>query len=216
MGAQNWIGGRLAALTGVLPHAHRLLLGMMMHPVRMNDFRSEPDELIERELAACGRVLRSGWWVLGQEVAEFEKEWATWLGAPLAVGCGNGMDAIEIGLRALGIGPGDEVVTTPMTAFATALAILRAGATPVLADIDADTAMLAPDSVRRCIRSRTRAVLLVHLYGQIGPVEELASLAAESGLHLIEDCAQAHGAELGGRSAGSFGAFAAWSFYPTK
>ena len=81
------------------------------------------------------------------------------------------------GLRALGIGPGDEVITTPMSAFATALGILRAGAMPVLADIDADTAMLSPDSVRRCIGSRTRAIVLVHLYGQIGPVGELASLA---------------------------------------
>jgi dTDP-4-amino-4,6-dideoxygalactose transaminase len=184
--------------------------------VAMNDFKSEPEELVRAQLRACERVLRSGWWILGEEVAAFEKEWAAWLGVPDAIGCGNGLDAIEIGLRALGVGPGDEVITTPMTAFATVLAVLRAGAVPVLADIDPDSAMLSPQSVRRCMSSRTKAVLLVHLYGQIGPVEELAALAKDSGLYLIEDCAQAHGAELHGRPAGSFGTIAAWSFYPTK
>ncbi len=133
-----------------------------------------------------------------------------------AVGCGNGLDAIEIGLRALGVGTGDEVITTPMTAFASVLAIIRAGATPVLADIDPDTGMLSPGSVKRCCGPRTRAVVLVHLYGQIGPVDELQQLARARSMHLIEDCAQAHGATLRGQSAGSFGAFAAWSFYPTK
>jgi dTDP-4-amino-4,6-dideoxygalactose transaminase len=187
-----------------------------MGTVAMNDFRSEPAELVDAELAACERVLRSGWWILGGEVSAFEKEWGAWLGAAEAVGCGNGLDAIEIGLRALGIGPGDEVVTTPMTAFATVLAVIRAGATPVLADIDPNTAMLAPSSVRRCMGPRTKAILLVHLYGQIGPIDELKALADERGIHLIEDCAQAHGAELRGKSAGSFGTFAAWSFYPTK
>ena len=125
-------------------------------------------------------------------------------------------DAIEIGLRALGIGSGDEVITTSMTAFATVLAVIRAGATPVLADIDAETAMLSTESVQRCIGARTKAILLVHLYGQIGPVQELLPLVREHGLHLIEDCAQAHGAKWQGNSAGSFGDFAAWSFYPTK
>jgi dTDP-4-amino-4,6-dideoxygalactose transaminase len=182
----------------------------------MNDFAGEPEELRRAELAACDRVLRSGWWILGAEVSAFEQEWSEWLGVPHAVGCGNGLDAIEIGLRALGIGPGDEVITTPMTAFATVLAVIRAGATPVLADIDADTAMLAPASVRRCISNRTKAVLLVHLYGQIGPVHELLSLAEETGACLVEDCAQAHGASVYGISAGGFGEFAAWSFYPTK
>lgn len=182
----------------------------------MNHFASEPDALVKAQLAACERVIRSGWWILGQEVAAFEKEWAHSAGASCAVGCGNGLDALEIGLRALGIGPGDEVVTTPMTAFATVLAVLRAGAKPVLADIDPNTAMLSPESVRRCISSRTKAILLVHLYGQIGPVEELLALARQSGVHLIEDCAQVHGAVSRGRAVGTFGAFAAWSFYPTK
>ena len=187
-----------------------------MANVSMNDFRAEPEELVRAEVAACERVIRSGWWVLGKEVSAFESEWAQRLEVPHVVGCGNGMDAIELGLRALGVGAGDEVVTTPMTAFATVLAVLRAGAVPVLADIDAETAMLDPDSVRRCIGPRTRAIVLVHLYGQLGPLDRLAGLAHEFGIHLIEDCAQAHGASWQGRQAGSFGAFAAWSFYPTK
>jgi dTDP-4-amino-4,6-dideoxygalactose transaminase len=103
-----------------------------------------------------------------------------------------------------------------MTAFATYLAIVRAGAVPVLADIDPQTAMLAPDSVARCINARTKAIVLVHLYGQIGPVDELLALASRHGLQLVEDCAQAHGATLDGKPAGSFGAAGAWSFYPTK
>ncbi len=184
--------------------------------VRMNEFTRHPPELLERERAACDRVLASGWWILGREVTEFEEAWAKWVGASAAVGCANGLDAIELALRGLGIGPGDEVISTPMTAFATILGIIRAGATPVLADVDASNAMLSPASVKRCISPRTRAIVLVHLYGCIGPVEELLSVARQHDLYMIEDCAQAHGAKIGGRSAGSFGEAAAWSFYPTK
>lgn len=187
-----------------------------MSTVAMNDFRREPDELVRAELAACERVIRSGWWILGREVTAFEQAWAAYVGAPAAVGCANGLDAIELGLRALDIGPGDEVITTPMTAFATVLAVLRAGAVPVLADIDPDTAMLSVESVKRCIGPRTRAVLVVHLYGQAGPLDELPDLLQDHGIQLLEDCAQAHGAMWGGRSVGNCGAFAAWSFYPTK
>jgi dTDP-4-amino-4,6-dideoxygalactose transaminase len=187
-----------------------------MSTITMNDFRREPDELVRAELAACERVIRSGWWILGREVTAFEQAWAAYLGTPAAVGCANGLDAIELGLRALDIGPGDEVITTPMTAFATVLAVLRAGAVPVLADINPHTAMLSVDSVKRCIGRRTRAILLVHLYGQAGPLDELLNLAEDQGIQLLEDCAQAHGAMWGGRPVGNFGAFAAWSFYPTK
>jgi dTDP-4-amino-4,6-dideoxygalactose transaminase len=187
-----------------------------MTVVTMNDFASEPEALVQAQLAACERVLRSGWWILGREVTAFESEWGAWLGDTQAVGCANGLDAIELGLRALGIGPGHEVITTPMTAFATVLGIIRAGAIPVLADIEPGTAMLDPASVARCIGPSTRAILTVHLYGQVGPIDRLLALAHDHDLHLIEDCAQAHGARLRGAAAGSFGAFAAWSFYPTK
>lgn len=184
--------------------------------IAMNDFKRDDDDLVRQELSAVERVLRSGWWILGEEVKAFEAEWAAWLGTRHAAGVANGMDALEIGLRALGIGPGDEVVTTPMTAFATVLSIFRTGAAPVLADIDPDTGILSPESVRRCLSKATKAVMVVHLYGQAGPVEELSKICAEAGIHLVEDCAQAHGVKASGKPCGTWGAFAGWSFYPTK
>jgi dTDP-4-amino-4,6-dideoxygalactose transaminase len=184
--------------------------------ILMNDFRRESEALISAQLAACERVLRSGWFILGEEVKAFEREWALYCGANQAVGVGNGMDALEIGLRALGLGPGDEVITTPMTAFATILAILRTGASPVLADIDPLTALLDPESVQRCLTPRTRALLVVHLYGQAVPLDHFDILCQAHGIELIEDCAQAHGARWNGRSVGTYGIFAGWSFYPTK
>lgn len=184
--------------------------------IRMNDFQAEPAELREAMFGASRRVLESGWYVLGREGEAFEQAWAATCGVAHGVGVGNGMDAIEIALRALDIGPGDEVITTPMTAFATVLAILRAGATPVLADIDPDTALLDPDSAARCITGRTRAVLLVHLYGQMRAMNTWERFCGRHGIHLVEDCAQAHAASLRGRVAGSFGAAGAYSFYPTK
>jgi dTDP-4-amino-4,6-dideoxygalactose transaminase len=184
--------------------------------ILMNDFKAEPEDLRVAELSALDRVLRSGWYVLGNEVKAFESKWAERCGLAHAVGVGNGMDAIEIGLRALGVGEGDEVITTPMTAFATVLAIIRAGAVPVLADIKADTALLDPESVERCISPRTRAVLLVHLYGQVREMESWSALCDKHRIALLEDCAQSHLARWNGKVAGSFGRFGAYSFYPTK
>lgn len=184
--------------------------------ILMNDFKAEPPELLEAVLFATRRVLESGWYVLGNEVLAFEQEWAQLCGVAYGVGVGNGMDAIEIALRALDIGPGDEVITTPMTAFATVLAIVRAGATPVLADIDPRTALLSIDSAVRCVTQRTKAVLLVHLYGQVRSMVAWQSFCEGTGIKLIEDCAQAHLATLNGKVAGSFGAAGAYSFYPTK
>lgn len=182
----------------------------------MNDFQAEPVELREAMIQAASRVLKSGWYVLGNEVTNFEKEWSLACGVEYGVGVANGMDAIEIALRSLDIGPGDEVITTPMTAFASVLAIVRAGATPVLADIDSETALLSLESVKNCITNRTRAVLLVHLYGQIRAMSAWGELCQSAGIHLIEDCAQAHLATLQGKVAGSFGTAGAYSFYPTK
>lgn len=184
--------------------------------IAMNDFAGEPAELRAAMLVGVERVLASGWYVLGREVERFEQAWAERCGCRYGVGTGNGMDAIEVGLRALGIGPGDEVVTTSMTAFASVLAILRAGATPVLADIDPDTALLDLDSVARCLSPRTRAVILVHLYGQMPPMEPWVAFCERRGIALVEDCAQAHLAQWNGQPAGSFGRFGAYSFYPTK
>jgi dTDP-4-amino-4,6-dideoxygalactose transaminase len=184
--------------------------------ILMNDFKSEPRALRDAMLTAAERVFASGWYVLGKEVEQFEKRWADACGARYAVGVGNGMDALEIALRLLGIGPGDEVITTPMTAFASVLAIIRAGATPVLADIDPDTALLSAKSVQRCISKKTRALLVVHLYGQLRNIEEWVAICADNRFELIEDCAQSHLASSGGKIAGTFGRIGAYSFYPTK
>lgn len=184
--------------------------------ILMNDFKAEPAELREAMLSAARRVLESGWYVLGNEGAAFEKQWAQACGVAHGVGVGNGMDAIEIALRSLDIGPGDEVITTPMTAFATVLAILRAGATPVLADIDPDSALLSLESAQRCLSRKTKAVVLVHLYGQVRAMSAWSDFCQTAGVHLIEDCAQAHLATSQGRVAGSFGIAGAYSFYPTK
>ncbi|HVU16758.1 MAG TPA: DegT/DnrJ/EryC1/StrS family aminotransferase [Candidatus Didemnitutus sp.] len=184
--------------------------------VPMNDFRRLPADRMRTLEEAVQTVLRSGWYVLGTQVADFEKDWAGFCGTRHAVGVGNGMDAIEIGLRALGLGPNDEVITTPMTAFATVLGIMRAGAVPVLADIDPETGLLDPASVERCLGPRTRALLVVHLYGQMRRMDVWQRLCAAHHLILLEDAAQAHGAEWQGRKAGSFGQWAAYSFYPTK
>jgi dTDP-4-amino-4,6-dideoxygalactose transaminase len=184
--------------------------------ILMNDFKAEPPELRAAMSAAADRVFASGWYVLGKELQTFERRWAEACGTPYCLGVGNGMDAIELALRALDIGPGDEVVTTPMTAFATVLAILRAGAEPVLADIEPDSGLLSPASVRRCLSTRTRAVLLVHLYGQMRDMPTWIELCREAGVHLIEDCAQSHLARWDSQVAGSIGAAGAYSFYPTK
>lgn len=184
--------------------------------ILMNDFVAEPAELKSDMRSAAARVIDSGWYVLGPEVRAFEERWAEVCNVGHCVGVGNGMDAIELILRALDIGPGDEVITTPVTAFATVLAILRAGAVPVLADIDPASALLSPESVKRCLSARTRAVLLVHLYGQVRRMEEWQALTREAGIHLLEDCAQAHLSSWSGHPAGSFGTAGAYSFYPTK
>ncbi len=182
----------------------------------MNDFKAEPPELREALLNAARRVIESGWYVLGNELSTFEKHWAVACGVNFGVGVGNGMDAIEIALRTLDIGLGDEVITTPMTAFATVLAILRAGATPVLADIEPNSALLSLESANRCLSPKTKAIVLVHLYGQVRHMTAWQNFCNEKGIHLIEDCAQAHLASWQERVAGSFGIAAAYSFYPTK
>lgn len=184
--------------------------------ILMNDFKAEPEGLRNAMLEATRRVVESGWYILGNEVAGFEQQWAQSCGIPFGVGVGNGMDAIEITLRALNIGPGDEVITTPMTAFATVLAIVRAGAIPVLADIEPSTALLSMDSVARCVSPVTKAVLLVHLYGQIRRMESWLDFCNHHAIDLIEDCAQSHLAATEGRFAGSWGIAGAYSFYPTK
>jgi dTDP-3-amino-3,4,6-trideoxy-alpha-D-glucose transaminase len=166
--------------------------------------------------AAIARVVASGWYVLGPEVDGFEREFAEACGARHAVGTGNGTDALAIILRALGIGPGDEVITSPLSAAYTALAILMAGAQPVFADIDDERLTLDAEPAERAITPRTAAILPVHLYGQAADMTALAALASRRGLALVEDCCQAHLATCEGTPVGTFGAAGAFSFYPTK
>ena len=155
--------------------------------------------------AAIARVVGSGWFVLGPEVDAFEREFAERCGAVHAVGVGNGTDAIALVLRALDIGPGDEVITTPLSAAFSALAVMMTGACPVFADIDPARLTLSPAAVERAITSRTRAILPVHLYGQAADLVALEAIARRHGLALVEDCCQAHLATSLGRPVGTVG-----------
>ena len=165
---------------------------------------------------AIKRVIDRGWFVLGPEVEAFEHEFAMISGAPHAVGVGNGTDALALILRALGIGAGDEVITTPLSAAYTALAIVMAGARPVFADIDAERMTLSPAAAERAITERTVALMPVHLYGQPADLPALEALAKRRGLALVEDCCQAHLATCHARPVGTVGIAGAFSFYPTK
>ena len=166
--------------------------------------------------AAIDRVIASGWFVLGPEVEAFEREFAAASGVEHAVGVGTGTDAITLIFRGLDIGPGDEVITPPLSAAYSALAVMMAGARPVFADIDPERLTLDPRAVEAAITPRTRAILPVHLYGQPADMRPLEALAARHGLALVEDAAQSQLATADGRPVGSIGVAAATSFYPTK
>ena len=165
---------------------------------------------------AIERVITRGWFVLGPELDAFEKEFAAASGAAESVGVGTGTDALAIALRALGVGAGDEVITTPLSAAYSALAIMMAGARPVFADIDPERLTLDPQAAAAAGTPRTAAIMPVHLYGQAADMPALAAVAARHNLAIVEDCCQAHLATCGGQAVGSFGAAAAFSFYPTK
>ncbi|MBE3096992.1 MAG: DegT/DnrJ/EryC1/StrS family aminotransferase, partial [Planctomycetes bacterium] len=166
--------------------------------------------------AAIRRVIDRGWFVLGPEVEAFEAEFAVACGSTSAVGVGTGTDAIALILKALGIGPGDEVITAPLSAAYSALAVMMAGARPVFADLDPDRLTLDPRAADAAVSPRTAAILPVHLYGQPADMPALAAVARRHGLALVEDCCQAHLATSGGRSVGTYGMAGAFSFYPTK
>lgn len=166
--------------------------------------------------AAIDRVIASGWFVLGPEVAAFESEFAAASQSPYAVGVGTGTDAITLILRALDIGPGDEVITSPLSAAYSALAIMMAGARPVFADIDPERFTLDPRAAEAAITTRTRAIMPVHLYGQAADMGAFERIASRHNLALVEDAAQAHLATADGRPVGTIGNAGATSFYPTK
>lgn len=185
--------------------------------VGANDFVRQWRDVGDDTLAAVARVGKSGWLVLGEEVREFERELADWWGVGHAVGVASGLDAIEIGLRVVGIEPGSRVLTTPLTAFATTLAIIRAGCQPVWCDVDETGGLdLALAAAALTNDATIRAVVPVHLYGHPLDPTGLRRLADEHNVALVEDCAQSAGAERDGRPTGATGAVAATSLYPTK
>jgi len=183
----------------------------------MNPFERLWTEVAPDVLAATKRVGASGWYVLGKEVEAFETAFAQFCRAPFAVGVASGLDAIEVGLRALGITPDQPVLTTPLTAFPTTLAILRAGGVPVFVDVD-EHGILDLDACDTLLQGRAdiRYCVPVHLYGQCVDLRRLRELKEKFGLRIVEDAAQAHGASFEGEAVGSVGDATAYSFYPTK
>jgi dTDP-3-amino-3,4,6-trideoxy-alpha-D-glucose transaminase len=169
-------------------------------------------EIAERQRS----VLESGRYILGPEVEAFEAEFAEYVGTEHCVGLANGTDALVIGLRALGVRPGDEVVVPAFTFFATAEAVVALGATPVFSDVDPETWCMTAATAEPAITERTRALVPVHIFGNLAPIPELIELTGPRGIKVLEDAAQAHGADLAGRKAGALGDAAAFSFFPSK
>jgi dTDP-4-amino-4,6-dideoxygalactose transaminase len=184
--------------------------------VPLCDLQAQYQDLQPQLEEAVRRVLASGQVILGPEVSALEEEVARYCGAGYAVGCSSGTDALLLALHALGIGPGDEVILPPFTFFATVGAVLRCGARPVFADIDSETYNLDPLQVENKITERTRAILPVHLYGQCADMEPLWHISERHGLPIIEDAAQAIGAEYQGKRTGTLGSIGCFSFYPSK
>lgn len=173
-------------------------------------------ELNKELKAAFERVLERSWYIDGAEDEAFEKAFAQYIGAKYCVGVGNGLDALVMALKALGIGRNDEVIVPANTFIASVLAISYAGATPVLVDPELETFNINPDKIEAAITSRTKAIMPVHLYGQACRMDRITELAKKHNLKIIEDCAQAHGATYKGKTAGTFGDAAGYSFYPGK
>lgn len=165
---------------------------------------------------AVQRVLNSGWYVLGEELEKFEQDFADYLGANFCVGVASGTDALALALLAVGTRPGDEVITVSHSAVATVAAIEQIGATPVFVDIDPYTRCMDSNRIGMAISKKTKAILPVHIYGQPANMHQIMSVARQHELKVVEDCAQAHGAEINGQKVGTFGDAAAFSFYPTK
>ena len=180
------------------------------------DLKPQYESLKSDLQVAINRVVESGRFVMGPDVKAFEAEVAQYLGVKHAIGVNSGTDALFIGLRALGIGPGDEVITTPFTFFATAESISHVGATPVFVDVDERTFNIVPELIEEKITERTKAILPVHLFGRPAEMGKIMALAERYDLEVVEDCAQSFGARYGGRQTGTFGTMGAYSFFPSK
>jgi len=184
--------------------------------IELFDLRGQYFELREEINAVVMETLAAGKYILGPRVRQLEKTIAAYCGTPYGVGVASGSDALYLSLAACGIGEGDEVITSPYTFFATAGAITRTGATPVFADIDYDTCNIDPERIKNRITGRTRAIIPVHVFGQMADMDAVINLADKHGLVVIEDACQAMGAEYRGRRAGSLGHAGCFSFFPTK
>ena len=184
--------------------------------VPFSDFTAAHAEIRDQVEAAIRRVLDSGWYVLGQELARFEEELASWLGVKNMIGVGNGTDALVLAMLAVGAKSGDEILTSDVTAVPTIAAIQQVGAMPVPIDIDPATGLLNAERIDAAVTSRTRGVVPVHLYGRSCDMISIGKAARDHGLWIVEDCAQSIGACQSGCVTGTFGACGAFSFYPTK
>lgn len=184
--------------------------------IPMLDLKAQHAKIANEVRAAIEGVLESQQLILGPEVAAFEREIASYCGAAHGVGCASGSDALLLALMACGVGQGDEVITTPFTFFATAGSVVRLGARPVFVDIEPGTFNIDTRRLREAISERTRAIMPIHLFGQCADMDAINEAASERGIAVIEDAAQAIGAEYRGRRAGSLGAIGAFSFYPSK
>ncbi len=203
-------------MNGDSGHAKTKYEGAVIEKISVLDISPEVEALWDELNAAIQGVLRSGQFIMGPEVAAFEAEAAEYLGVEHAVGVNSGTDALVIALRALGVGPGDEVVTPSFTFFATAEAISHVGAVPVFADIDPETYNIDPALIEEKITPRTRAIVPVHLFGQAAEMDPILALAEEHGLKVLEDVAQAFGGEYRGKKLGTLGHAGAFSFFPSK
>ncbi|MCE5298672.1 MAG: DegT/DnrJ/EryC1/StrS family aminotransferase [Methanoregulaceae archaeon] len=180
------------------------------------DLKKESQEISEEIRAAFRCVQERGWYVLGDELLAFEKDYAQYTGTQFCIGVNSGSDALVLALKAIGISPGDEVILPSHTFVATADAVVRNGAIPVFADIDPETYCIDPNAVASMVTPRTKAIIPVHLYGHPADMDPLIKIADEHNIHLIEDACQAHGSEYRSRKAGSMGIIGCFSFYPGK
>jgi len=206
---------RIPPLSAIIGPA-TITLEEIMPDVPFGDLKRQTASLRGDLDGAVMRVLESGWYILGREVAAFEEEFAATFGARHAVGVGNGTEAIQLALVALGVGPEDEVITVPNAGVPGVAAIVLTGARPVFVDVDAQSYNLDPARLEAAITPRTRAVLPVHLYGRTAALDPILEIARRHGLDVVEDCAQAHGARYAGKVTGTLGRVGCFSFYPTK
>jgi len=184
--------------------------------IPFGDLKRQHNALQAELEAAMLRVLTSGWYILGPEVRAFEEAFAAFCTTRFCIGVANGTEALQLALAALDVGSGDEVVTVANASVYQAVTILAAGARPVFVDVDEDSHTMDPAALAGAITSRTRAIMPVHLYGRMADMDAILAIAVQHGIPVVEDCAQAHGATLSGRVAGSLGVLGCFSFYPTK